>query len=218
MKKNVIKKMLFVVVATLGLVFGANAQSSPNNSSSSNAKKIKIGAKAGLNVSSIKVTDEEETFKTKSRTSFHIGLVAEIPVLDKFSFQPELVYSAQGGEITDFEELYKLDYLNLPLLVKYAVTENISVAIGPQIGFLLSAKQFETDDTDIEDMKEYFKGTDFSLNLGVGYTYNNMNFGARYNLGFSDTLNDKGNDEYFGNDFKIKNSSVIQISVGYFFN
>ncbi len=58
------------------------------------------------------------------------------------------------------------------------------------------------------------KGTDFGVNLGLGYKMENgLNFGARYNLGLSDNL-DVDDFEAEGAEYK---NSVIQISVGYFF-
>lgn len=160
-----------------------------------NAQEIKLGVKAGLNFSSI-TGDNASDFGIT--TDFNFGFMAEIPISEKFSFQPELLYSGQGAEIS-------LTYLNIPLMGKYYVTKGLSLEAGPQIGFLLSA---ENEDTDVKDS---FKTVDLGLNLGIGYKLDNgLNFGARYNFGVSD-INDVDN-------LSDKNrNAVLQLSVGYFF-
>lgn len=194
-----------------------------------NAQNVEFGAKAGLNLS--KVTGENvDSFD--SRTCFHLGVVAEIPLSDKFSFQPELLYSCQGAGYSEeeniiinepstmlkaaavYEGTIKADYLNLPLMAKYYVTEGLSLEVGPQVGYLISAKdKYEyPGESGEDDIKEYLKSVDFGANFGLGYKLKNgVNFGARYNLGLSDN-----NDDPDLEDSKFKNS-VFQFSVGYFF-
>lgn len=55
-----------------------------------------------------------------SKVSFHLGGVAEIPITDKISVQPELLYSSQGTKwnFGTGNDNLKLDYLNLPLFGK----------------------------------------------------------------------------------------------------
>ena len=213
------KLLLTAAVAVFGLT-------------SINAQEITFGAKAGVNFSTI---GGDETGDYESKTGFHIGAVAEIMISDKFSFQPELMYSSQGAKssysgtftllgdtIYETEELkYKLDYINIPLMAKYYVAEGFSIEAGPQIGFLVSAKdEFEFTETengvtqsgseeeDIEDTSSI----DFGVNFGLGYKLESgLNFGARYNLGLSNINDGKGSDV-----FKQQNN-VFQLSVGYMF-
>jgi len=192
--------MLAAFIAVIGTV-SVNAQTS-------------FGLKGGLNLASITGDDVDEL---DGRTSFHFGGVVEIEISEKFSFQPELVYSAQGAsesydeEGFDIETTIMLDYLNIPLMAKYYVTDGLSLELGPQIGFLLSSK-FEVEfdgDSESEDIED-LSSVDFGLNLGLGYKFDSgLNFGARYNLGLSN-LDDTDSDE------SIKNG-VFQVSLGYFF-
>ncbi|GAA4272949.1 porin family protein [Aquimarina gracilis] len=176
------KVLITTVIVVLGL-------------SNVNAQEIKFGAKAGVNVAYISGDNIEDIDPI---TDFNFGFLAEISISEKFSFQPELMYSGQGSEVN-------LKYLNIPLMGKYYMTKGLSLEAGPQIGFLLSAKN---DDTDVKDV---FNTIDLGLNFGVGYKLNNgLNFGARYNLGLSD-INDV-------DDVSDKNrNEVFQLSVGYFF-
>ncbi|WP_289665317.1 porin family protein [Flavobacterium panacagri] len=165
-----------------------------------NAQKIKFGAKAGLNFSTV---SGDNTNNIDYVTSQHVGLVSEIPISEKFSFQPEVMYSRQGYSLNT--DVVAMNYLNIPLMGKYYVTKGLSLEAGPQVGFLLSAKNEKTD------VKDSFNTVDFGVNFGIGYKLENgLNFGVRYNLGLTD-INNVDNSS-------IKNrNGAFQVSVGYFF-
>ena len=187
------KVLLSIVMVALG--FTASAQAS-------------FGAKAGVNLATINSVLD-------ARTSFHIGGVAEFAISEKFSFQPELLYSAQGAKVEEdgYKVTLKMDYLNIPLMAKYYVTEGLSFEVGPQVGFLLSAKVKEEYDGDSEtvDIKDSMNSVDFGLNFGLGYKLESgLNFGAKYNLGLSE-INEK-------NEGDKETNGVFQISIGFFFN
>ncbi|MHA7057274.1 porin family protein [Aquimarina sp. M1] len=196
-----IKKLLFVVLFG-AVTSGVTAQE----------EKVRFGAKAGLNVSNLTGDVEDED----SRIAFHLGAVVEIPIAEKFAFQPELLYSAQGSQSEDFGVDFKtnLSYINLPLMFKYYVASGLSIEAGPQVGFLVSAKgKAEGNGIDEEeDIDEFLNGVDLGANFGLGYQLDmGLFFQGRYNLGLSNI-----NDEDDADDFKIKNS-VLQFSVGYKF-
>lgn len=174
-----------------------------------NAQEVKFGVKAGLNLATI---SGDETSDVKSKTSFHLGAVAEISISDKFSVQPELLYSAQGAKEDGGDGELKVDYINVPIMAKFYVAEGFSVEAGPQVGFIISAKINDGDGSGEYDIKDETSGIDFGFNLGLGFKMDSgLNFGARYNLGLSNIWDFEGSD-----DFKNQNS-VIQISIGYMF-
>lgn len=183
MKKN----LLLAVVTVLGFT-------------NVNAQEIKFGAKGGLNFATI---SGDNTKGIGVVTSFNFGVLSEIPISDKFSFQPELMYSGQGYSFND--NTVALNYLNIPLMGKYYLTKGFSVEAGPQIGFLLSAKNDKTD------VKDSFNTFDLGVNFGLGYKLDNgLNFGVRYNLGLTDINN-------LDNSYSKNKNRVFQVSVGYFF-
>ncbi len=183
------KVVLITIITVLGLL-------------NVNAQKIRLGAKAGLNFSFI---TGDNTENLDPVTNFHFGAMAEIKVSDKFSLQPELIYSGQGYDTNiDSEGIIALNYLNIPLIAKYYVTERLSLEAGPQIGFLLSTKG------GTEDYKDLFKTTDFGVNFGLGFKLDNgLYFSARYNLGLTNINSTDGISD------KNKNG-VFQLSIGYF--
>ncbi len=188
------------------------------------AQNIKYGSKIGVNIGNI-TGDEADDLNTK--TSLHAGAIAEIMISDEFSFQAELLYSAQGAKSNYSETLddvtfrytsVKLEYINVPLLAKYYIVEGLSLEAGPQVGFLLTAdREFEKTDngeteTGEKDILDEIKGIDFGLNFGLAYKLESGIFlVARYNLGLSNINDVEGADNL------KKQNRVIQFSVGYFF-
>lgn len=215
-------KKLFFIVAVFFLAGTLNAQ-----------EFVKFGAKAGVNFASLggdEMEDFEDFGSLEGRTGFHLGLVAEIPLGERFSFQPEVLYSSQGAKMEGSETFegmtfsysakINLDYINVPLLAKYYVTPNLNIHAGPQIGFLVKSEaeselSFGGDsESDTEDLEDITKGMDFALAAGLGYKLEmGLFFDARYNLGLSNVWDNEGQDI---DDFSQKNN-VFQVSVGFMF-
>lgn len=196
------KKIIFTGVAVLSLFFVK-------------AQEVKFGVKAGLNLANL--TNLEDS---SMKTGFHAGGFVEIKLNDKFAVQPELLYSTQGakvkytetysGQSTTYKEKVKTGYLNIPIMAKYFVSDKFSLEAGPQIGFLMSAKDEIGNET--ENIKKQLKSTDFGLNIGLGYDFTeSISANVRYNLGLSEVQKEK-----LEGDESIKNS-VFQLSLGYKF-
>ncbi|MGY5846631.1 porin family protein [Salegentibacter sp. HM20] len=187
------------------------------------AQEFNFGVKAGANFATL----NGDTDELDSRTAIHVGVISEIPIFERFSFQPELIYSAQGAQHSDSETWedgtetadYKinLDYINIPLLAKYYITDGLNLQFGPQLGILLNAKEEEeyTFDGETESYEEEIEDAqtiDFSLAAGVGYQLDmGLFFNARYNAGLSNIIETEMDDDY-----SIKNG-VFQLSIGYMF-
>lgn len=160
----------------------------------------------------------DETDDLSSRTAVFVGVGTECEVADLVAIRPELMYSQQGAEYEDsdgFDGRFKLDYLNVPVMAKLNVSDGFFVEAGPQIGFLLSAKdEYDSPTSGEDDIKDLIKSTDFGANIGLGYQFDNgLNIGARYNLGLTN-INDVEDSPGF--DFKNQNS-VLSLGVGYKF-
>ncbi len=167
-----------------------------------NAQNFKFGAKGGINFANLTGDDVDADMLV----GFHLGVTAEYTFNEKIGIQPELLFSAQGAKADGEDFKAKLNYLNLPVMLKYHVTKGFNLQMGPQVGFLLDSKLEGNGDEG--DADEIFKTVDFGVNFGLGYQFNeNIFIEGRYNLGLSDIVKEDG---------KAKNS-VFQISVGYMF-
>ncbi|HSD13015.1 MAG TPA: porin family protein [Flavobacterium sp.] len=167
------------------------------------AQKFNWGLKAGLNVSSL--TGDIEN--TKSLAGFNAGLFSEIKVLKLLAIQPEVVYSTQGTAFDDFEghsvESLKLDYINVPVLAKLYIFNLVYLEAGPQMGFLMNAKQGSAD------VKDTIEDTDLAIAAGLGVSFADK-FRANGRVNFGTTDIDKSEDA----DVK---SMTIQIGAAYIF-
>lgn len=166
--------------------------------------QAKIGLKAGLNVANFNLEEDEAN---DARLGLHAGLLAHIHLAPQWALQPEVVYSGQGTELGDNK--FKLDYINVPLMIQYMFDNGFRLQAGPQLGFLLNAK-IENNGSDFENTEDY-KKTDVGIGAGVGYlSYSGFGIDARYNFGLSN-IND------FDPSNKITNR-VFQIGVFYMFD
>lgn len=193
-------------------------------------EKIKIGIKAGLNISSL--TFDESELESSKKTGFTAGVMAEIPLAKNFAIQPELLYSQQGmkfsysdAEVSNshYKSTVNLNYLNIPVMLKYYVAKGFSVQAGPQIGILLKANNNYQDNflgyENREDfnLKEYSNGIDTSVNFGLGYQFKDKFYAdARYNLSYSDIFKEANPTGNYIINTDMKNR-VFQITIGYFF-
>lgn len=206
----IIMKKIILSVLAVGAMSYASAQDSGT----------KFGLKAGLNLANL--SGDVEDVDTKLGAQF--GAFAEIMVTENFAVQPELVFSMQGAKTeytelgANYEEKLNLSYLNIPIMAKYYVTPQFNIHAGPQVGFLMSAKnkyevsgggQSASGDIDLKDL---MKSVDFGLGLGVGYNFtDNLGLEARYTAGLSNIYDDV--DEL---DVTV-NNMVIQFAVVYKF-
>ncbi len=182
-------KKLLLLIAILGL------------SNSMFGQEVEFGLKTGLNVSNFIGGDADRN----NLLGFHVGGFAEIGLSDKFSLQPELLYSTQGSEIENIIKI-KVDYLAIPVMAKYYVSEKFSIEAGPQMAFLINDKA-EFNDSSIPDAETDAASFDLGLNVGLGYVItSNLFVQARYNYGITTV----------GENPDI-NNSVFQISLGYKF-
>lgn len=179
-------------------------------------QEVKFGPKAGVNFTNLSGTDNSEM-----KIGFHVGAVAEIKFNEKFSVQPEVVYSAQGTKYTTtlpvvgkVEAKSNLDYVNIPILAKYYIVDGFSVEAGPQVGFLVKAegKVEGGNDSKTIDIKDGHKSVDFGVALGLAYDLPMGLFvGGRFNLGLADIRENSNNGD------AVKNMPVIQVGLGYKF-
>jgi hypothetical protein len=188
------KRLSIVCIACLCL-FTAQAQ-----------KGINFGVKAGVNFASLTGSDADGL---KGLTSFHFGAVVHVPFGHMWAFQPELIYSGQGAtsDATPKEKAL-LGYLTVPIIFQYVNASGFYAETGPEIGFLMSAKD-KPESGSSTDIKDIFKSTDFLWGFGIGYRMKSgFGIGGRYNVGLSNILDASGSD--------MKNS-VINLGVFYYF-
>lgn len=225
------KNLYLIALMLVGGI--AIAQDAPATESSS--KSVKFGLKAGLNFAKLTNTEGED-YDVSSRTGLNAGAYVHYQFSEKFAFQPELLYTNQGiiekgtSSGYDVKLTYKLDYIAVPLMIKFYPIKNLNVEFGPQLAFNVK-KDLEAKvsglNTQTYDLDTFFKDNgidaktntfDLGLNFGLGYELDNgLNFGARYSLGMikvfegDDVVDENGNAE-------SNKNSVFSFGLGYTFN
>ena len=198
------KSVLLIAIAILGMGSSASAQEYWN-----------FGIKGGLNFSTI-TGDYFESPKT--RTGLNFGVLAEIPVSDKFSIQPEVLYSAQGYDFASIDEdnifdnddniEYQVDYISVPVLAEFYVLDGLSIQAGPSFNFKVNEELDYQPRNDAGDInKDRFDS--FGLNGVVGLEYklnSGLFFDGRYNYGFTEVYENSG-----------AHNSIFQVGLGFMF-
>lgn len=140
--------------------------------------QVSVGLKAGASFASVEAAAMGLKATTSNRTALALGGFVNLSVSDKFKIQPELLYQGMGGSLDG--ATFKSDYINIPVLAQYAVTDNFKIEAGPQFGLLVSSKSAG------EDIKEAFKSSDFQLLVGASINVtNSIGIGARYGMSMS---------------------------------
>jgi hypothetical protein len=163
------------------------------------ARGVRLGIKAGINIANATIKPADAETSKGSLLGITGGVFATIPGGTGFSVQPELNYSGLGVKEKVTNTKLALSYLTLPVLARYSL-ENAGFAayLGPQIGYLLSAKAKAGAGS--ADVKNQFKSTDVSGIIGVEYFLPaGVGLSARYQLGFTNVAKDTEGGESFKN-------------------
>jgi hypothetical protein len=172
--------------------------------------QVQFGVKAGYNLASVHISNESSSFTWKSKSDLHAGVLVNIPLLAGLSVQPEAVYSGQGAKINDDGDDITLGtgLINIPVMVQYSY-KGVFVETGPQLGFLISAKEKEKNFS--QDIKSDLKSTEIAWGAGLGYKSKiGLGIDARYNFGIGNIAKSATEFDSFGQSAR---NGVFQIGL-----
>ena len=157
-------------------------------------KQFTFGPKIGVDYTHYWGEDVEHG----GQLNYQAGLFMEYRFTDKFSVAPEVVFAAQGGKYehellgVTWKETDHVNYINVPVMLKYYVIPELSIDFGPQVGFNVYSKNTSEvkaggSGTKVTtDMKDYTKSVDFGLGLGLTYNIAKDVFvQGRYTMGLT---------------------------------
>lgn len=179
--------------------------------------QVRFGVKVGADLTNF----WGEGFDHSMKPAYQIGALMEYKFNDKFAIAPEAVFAAQGGkhvkeDDVDRDELtFNLNYINVPVMLKYYVTPDFAIDLGPQVGFNVYSKYTNNSIGKIDndkgktthDLKETTKAVDFGVGLGGTYSLTENAFlQARYTLGLTKVF-----------DYSESKNGNIQVAFGWKF-
>ena len=148
--------------------------------------QVNFGIKAGVNIASQVYTGGGVTYSPSAIIGFHGGAYVHAK-FGKFGVQPEAYYSMAGSKAsgTGASNAIKTNYISVPILLRWNITDAFNLHAGPQFGLLVSAKQTLNGTT--TDIKNQVKSGDFSIAGGAGFDLPmGLNGGARVVAGMAD--------------------------------
>lgn len=198
------KRIMIAMLAVLAVAFSANAQ-------------FRFGVKAGVNISSLSVSNLGDNLSPSNRAGFTGGLMAEftVPIIG-IGMDASLMYVHRSDMNLKGDDVAKLDipstkgdYLEIPINLKYkfglpVVGKFISPYIytGPAFAFRCSKKA-------VTDAYES-RAVDVAWNVGIGIQLiNHLQIGAGYGFGLNNTLKYVNNANIKGADTGKNNGWTI---------
>lgn len=179
-----------------------------------------LGGRVGVNFSNVIRTGDDD-FETEFKPGLHAGITIDIPLVDRLSFAPEIMYSQKGYKssgrtLLGAENDYSVttNFIEIPVLLKIGASNGFNIHLGPQISFLTSTtEKFESGD---EDYRRTVKAENDNLRkniiggvLGAGFNLGtNTSLTARYAL---DLQKNNGDGDSETPEFK---NQVIQVGLG----
>lgn len=188
--------------------------------------------KLGGNLSQLSGVDD-----TKNALGLNFGLMVSMKLSDNFYLVPEFMpLSPKGAKDIPFRptgnasldqviqpttsSATQMNYIDIPIMAKYYLSEKIGLEAGPQVSILTSAKDVfrgkikDADDLVFEDnVKSSFNTVDVGAAVGATYSLwdarggKGLNIHVRYVFGLMDIVKDNPGDA-------VKNS-VFQFSVSF---
>lgn len=159
---------------------------------------IDFGIKAGVNFANI--TDASGL---SNRTGFVAGIFVGGKLNETIGIQADLLYSQQGAEFNLGE--FKMDYVNVPILLKYFLNDSFNIQAGPQFGIIVNDETQTIVGEIINDIA--INNFDIAAVIGLGYDLPmGLRVDGRYNIGLSDVPKEGGG-----------KNSVITLSLGFSF-
>lgn len=206
------KRLLFAGILSLSLIHFAKAQTLTPSA----------GIKGGLNFTNLYTEDVNDN---NVLSSFNAGLYANLPVSSSVSIQPEINFSRKGSELV-YDNAFatgttklKLNYLEMPVLLKLNVTPNFNIHFGPYAAYLIDGQATNESSDGSFNFEENINNDDlnkwdYGLSGGIGFDFNSTTLGIRYNYG----LQTIGKERNFGGStytFPDSKNSALSLYVGF---
>ncbi len=174
--------------------------------SKSYSQVFEYGFKIGITMSDIRMTDMPESHVNVDkpdiwrhdfdpRIGFNVSVTAGYYISSNIYLGIEPGYILKGANFSSSESKLDLHYWNLPIILKYKISDGIGIYLGPEFSKLINAElDFDGRIIDLDNF--YNDQIEVSVLLGVDYEATKyFGLGIRYNYGLTKVSETKWTDE-----------------------
>jgi len=167
------------------------------------------GFRLGMNVATVN-SDSKLLDSNSPKTGLNVGFALGTHLaMTPLCFETGLYYTEKGGK-SKYEGnkfTYSLNYLEVPLVIKYRAFTTSGITIEPFLGGYLACgvggkiKDYgvrEAYSSFGNDYSEAFKRFDGGLRLGCGFSYDMLYLEAGYDIGLANVGKDSFDDTHTG--------------------
>jgi hypothetical protein len=164
--------------------------------------QVQWGATAGLNMAN--VSGDDMMVETDMMLGIRLGVTADITLSDVLTLNTGAIYSMKGYsyemEMLDFTTFtlsavdvdISLNYIEIPLHVSYAVSDQFSLMAGPYIGLLVGTSVV-IDGEDADADTDGIAVMDLGINVGAGFAITDaISVNAAYQMGLTSIVEEDG--------------------------
>jgi hypothetical protein len=184
--------------------------------------QAQFGIKAGLNFAKV---SNASSINSSNKSGFHAGLLLAPPSKKIISSRTELVFSRQGYDYKTSSNTgnVDLDYIQMGQLASINITKYVSLLLGAQTAYLISAQADSTKNSggtggSYNSIMNLYNRIDYGYALGAEvHPVMGLIIGARYNVSLSKVYKDLQSFQMPSFTSEDAKNNVVQIFAGWRF-
>ena len=202
MKTDLMMEKATIILMQLLFVLSLNAQNREifSGGLSGNKNVPKIGITGGMQLGNF---HSGEVGDPNVQAGLNLGFTCNVPVSNRISIEPQLIYSRKGGEI-DYTHAayfyyyngsmrYRLHYLEMPLLFNIHASSTFDFILGGYAGYLADATfhlstplGYGYGELNYGDFEKF----DYGLTGGIAFNFPLSKIAFKYSYGFGEVANE----------------------------
>lgn len=137
------------------------------------AQKSSVYVKAGLNLANISVNKDGQVDDSRTLSSFHAGLQADLPISSFFAIQPGVFFTGKGSKLesgnTSGDNWYRVS--TRPYYIEVPVNAVIKIPLGEEARFFVGAGPYAAVGVGGKNkMEGELLGVDFSRTRNIKFS------------------------------------------------
>ena len=184
-----------ILVAIMAVLFAAPSFAQFNSGGFSlNESSVYYGIRLGMNIATLTGSDAPDL---NSRVGLNLGGTVGVRVSEAnpLFLESGLYYSSLGA--SKDKSSISLNYLELPILIKYGIQASDNIALlpflGPTFRYGLFGGTIKTEGVGNEDTFDHYNRGDVGIKLGCGAEYNMIYLEVGYQFGIANIADFKIN-------------------------